>query len=103
MSIKLYGASDDLIEVEGDIREEFDPNYDDPSVLAFSDGSIIKAVYDKEGVWRFSPLIRGTAAYSIVQDKVDGDSDVVTLDGDITWVLFGAEWRLGTKPGAVFA
>ena len=29
MSILIYGASDDLVEVEGDIREEFNPEQDE--------------------------------------------------------------------------
>lgn len=100
MSVTIYGVSDDLIEVEGDIREEFNPSDDDSSVLAFSDGTILKAIYDQEGIWRMTPLVRGTAAYSIEQ-AVDGDAtDIVNLEGDITWVLFGARWRLEIKPGA---
>lgn len=41
-TVKVYGASDDLIEVDGDIREEFSPNIDNPYHLLFSNGTQVK-------------------------------------------------------------
>ncbi|HEY8692671.1 MAG TPA: hypothetical protein VIR57_08005 [Chloroflexota bacterium] len=94
--IKVYGASDDLVEVEGDIREEFTPRDDNPSILAFSDGTVLDIQYGSEGIWRINRLATGSV-YSHVQAPPDDDdnySDVVTLDGEITWVLFANDWRL---------
>ena len=51
----IYGASDDLIEVEGDINEEFSANYQEPTYLrVMPTGTLIKVEYDLGGVWRLS-------------------------------------------------
>ena len=98
--IRVYGASDDLIEVDGDIREEFNPNGDErDSVLAFSDGTVLTIQYTSEGIWRIARIAVGAADYSHTQAPPDEDenySDVATLDGGypIRWVLFANDWRL---------
>ena len=92
--IAVYGYSDDLIEVEGAVREEFPWPSGEPAVLAFSDGTVLRIIYDDEGVWRISPLVRGSGEYSLTQG-VDEDSDYsdrATLRGDITWVVVGKNW-----------
>ena len=64
--ITVYGASDDLIEIEGDISEEFNYPYnaDDKGVLlAFSDGTLARIKYDSGGMWRITPHARGTATW----------------------------------------
>lgn len=94
MKVTIRGASDDLIEVEGDITEEFNPPYDsgdDPSYLAFGEGTVLSVTYDKHGMWRIHRVNEGSASFS----KVEGDdpdknySDVVTLEGDLKLVTFG--------------
>ena len=49
--IEIYGSSDDLIEIDGDIREEFD-DYCGNGYLYFSNEVVIK--YDYDGDWTFS-------------------------------------------------
>lgn len=92
MSITVYGASDDLVEIEGDITEEFSFYSDgEERLLAFSDGTLLSIYYDDNGIWRINRLVTGQSLYS----KVDGDvvsdtNDVVTLSGcTINWVVFG--------------
>ena len=100
MSITVYGASDDLIEVEGDLSEEWSPlsdgASDDGGLLAFSDGTVLRVAYTDDGVWRVTPLSRGSATMTKTE-AVDADddnySDRVTLDGDIRWVVFGSEYK----------
>lgn len=101
--IRIYGASDDLIEVDGDVREEFTPPFGDHTsnreplcVIACSDGSAFTVKYDEHGCWRIAPLRFGTATYAKVEavgddaderaDGTPGYSDVVTLTGDVQWV-----------------
>jgi hypothetical protein len=89
MSITIYGASDDLIAVEGDIREEF--NYDSSSgdVLAFSNGVLLRVSYTDDGVWRIAPMATNGQEVQIVQAvSADSDSysDRATITGDIKWV-----------------
>lgn len=95
MSVTIYGASDDLIEVEGDLREEFVhySNDAEPAYLAFSDGTLLSVVYGggKEAFWRIAPIRYGAAKYTLHQatDEDKDYSDRVTLDGDIQWVVCG--------------
>lgn len=91
-TIKIYGASDDLIEIEGDISEEFDHyNDEEPFYLAFSDGTALSVLYDKDGFWRINRLAFGSAEYSKHEGMdEDGDySDIITLTGDIKWAIGG--------------
>lgn len=106
MSIKVYGASDDLIEVEGGISEEFSPLYDDEAegvFLAFSDGTVLHVVYGQGGMWRITPRHLGAATYSKREatNPDDDYSDVVTLEkASITWVVMGTSMALApTKTG----
>ncbi len=100
MTTTIYGASDDLIEVEGACSEEFSvynkcENETPAAYLACSDGTLLKVKYD--GQWRFHLMKQGSAAYSKEEatdeagSRPDGKpaySDVVTLDGDVRWVVF---------------
>jgi hypothetical protein len=89
--LKIYCARDDfLLEVEGDIQEEFsfwDTDYM-PFTVAVSDGTLLRARHDDDGIWRISLLVKGTAQFEKVEGNVIEDThDVVTLSGvDIEWV-----------------
>lgn len=96
-TITVTGASDDLIEVDGAIREEFNARDTDRggdgNLLAFSDGTVLHIDYTRAGVWRIAPLARGTATLTIDQCSGDEDddryTDVATLAGDVRWVVHG--------------
>ena len=100
--VKVYGSSDDLIEVEGDVSEEFNHYSGDdaePRFLAFSDGTVLRIAYEKDGCWRSSPVAKGSAVYAhepAIDSEGDNYSDVATLDGDVRWVVFGKQFV--TKP-----
>lgn len=102
--IRIYGASDDLIEVEGDISEEFNHYSDDPALLGFSDGTMLRVTYDNDGIWRFTPVLTGRArlvhVIQTLDDPDDGYSDSVYLydeelpeDQKIRWVLLGEQYE----------
>lgn len=99
MSLTVYGASDDLIEVEGDIREEFTAN-DDLNYIACSDGTVLSITYDQDGFWRIRclwawPRSDGSPAVTI-EDGRDPDtdySDRATVHGDIKWVVHGTRYE----------
>jgi hypothetical protein len=64
---RVYGASDDLIEFEGDLRGEVgchgtDDDEDMGVLLAFSDGTILTARYGKngEGIWALFAVCNGS-------------------------------------------
>jgi len=91
--ITIYGASDDLIEVESTSfrAEEFNiDNYGD-YILAVSDGTILRVRYDEDGIWRFTPLLIGSALVDIKYGKDDrAHTDRVTLTSDdLRWVVLG--------------
>jgi hypothetical protein len=96
MAITIYGASDDLIEVDGDISEEFPwqkRGYGQPSgdLLAFSDGTILRIEFTDSGVWRITPVVRGAADLTIEQapeGDEDNYTDKATLSGAV-WVVQG--------------
>jgi hypothetical protein len=88
--LKIYGASDDLLEVEGDTQEEFsvwDTEYK-PFTVAVSDGTLLRVRYDDDGIWRISLLTKGAAQFEKVEGDVVKDTpDVVTLSGvEFRWV-----------------
>lgn len=64
MATRVYGASDDLIEFEGDLRGEvgcYGCTGDSPVLLAFSDGTILSVAYGKNGlgIWAVAALRQG--------------------------------------------
>ena len=50
MEIKIYGASDDLVEICGDIEEEFDV-YDEPCKLLINEKVRVDVEYENSGCW----------------------------------------------------
>lgn len=90
--IKVYGASDDLIEVDGrSLRSEFYHYSDErPSTLEFSDGTVLSVRYNEDGCWEVRPQVEGTAYHSHVPytDPEGNYSDVVQLREPLMWVKF---------------
>lgn len=98
MKIKIYGHSDDCIEIDGDLREEFYPSGNGPNYISCSDGSLLTIEYapDDTACWRINLVVAGTAAYTHVmgdedakgkQNEGGGYSDVATLEGvDLKWI-----------------
>ncbi|KKM44027.1 hypothetical protein LCGC14_1562220 [marine sediment metagenome] len=98
MKTIIYGTSDDLIEIEGDFREEFCGGSEEGELLAFSDGTLAKIKYD--GVWRITPIVKGKTHWTkteAVSAEDDNYSDRLTLVGDISWVCLGTEYTATRK------
>lgn len=88
--LKVYGASDDLIELDGDISEEFGTCNSDGDYLAFSDGTLLKAIYDNDGIWRMNIISKGI----LFKEKIDGDvikdeNDIIIFNDGIKWCVCG--------------
>ena len=91
-TVTVDGASDDLIEIEGAIRDEISPSDENPAKLAFSDGTVLSVAYDKDGCWRVNRVAEGSAKMEKVDTEgpdTDNYSDRVTLTGDIRWMVAG--------------
>jgi hypothetical protein len=93
--LTIYGASDDLIEVDGCIREEFNfyPREDESLLIGVSDGTLLRVRYDEDGIWRFTPIVVGSSSVDIEYGKDDrAHTDRVTLTGDdLVWVVLGSQ------------
>ncbi len=60
---QIYGASDDLIEFEGDVGGEVGSgaeSEESAALIACSDGTMLSMWYGDEGIWRIRPLHKGT-------------------------------------------
>lgn len=55
---RVYGANDDLVEVDGAIEEEFGA-HGCPLYLRFTNGVYLKAEYTKGGLWKIDILAGG--------------------------------------------
>ena len=84
MKVTVSGASDDLVEVDGDLSEEFGG---DEVTLVFGDGTHLLVRYAEDGCWRVSLVKQGTATYRHVFTATDSDSDNYSdraeLEGDL--------------------
>ena len=97
----IYGASDDLIEVDGLLRDEigcYGIGEDEPEYLACSDGTLLGVEYD--GEWKFTIVRLGNKFENIIPPvgenknhtgfcKVSGYSGVVIFKGKLDFVLLG--------------
>lgn len=76
MATKVYGTSDDLVEIEGEVRGEVGC-YDSGVLLGFSDGTILAVRYGKSGlggVWAVTPLREGDL-FDRLEVCTDEDAD----------------------------
>lgn len=88
--VKVYGASDDLCEIENSKYKEDEIGCFDKSVkIVFTDGTRILVSYPKTpelAVWKIEVLDKGTA-YSRLTECFDEDakiySDVFEIDAEI--------------------
>ena len=95
MRIEVYGASDDLVEVDGDVTAEFNVYLegDEPAYLGVSCGTLLRVTYD--GLWHINVMEQGTAKVShrAATNGDDDYSDRVVVEADvIDWVVFGSGW-----------
>ena len=84
---KVYGSSDNLIEIEGDLTRRYNV-YGPPITLLFSEGTLVTFYYTPDDVWKVAVRIKGTLFYSIdICDESDGPtySDMVHFNDGLQW------------------
>lgn len=90
MTTTVYGASDDLVEIDGDISEEFSSFDDDRGVLlVFSDKTKLRATYGNEGIWRIKVERAGPLLLHVdpcEEETKHGHSDVAYFLSGLTAV-----------------
>ena len=103
MSTKVYGASDDLIEFEGDVRGEvgasFHRGYEaEGDLVFFSDGTLLNVKYGKAdmAVWRII-VITGGKLFQRVEPCYSENaipwSDVALFADGLEWAYVATEWE----------
>lgn len=94
MSTYLYGYSDDLIELEGDIYEEISPVNDEWTDVQFSNGVEAQIIYNAEGEWsiRVTKDTLGLSSLNLVGSTLSqrycSYSDVLVVE-DAEWAVVG--------------
>ena len=76
--VKVYGCSDDLVEIEGSTCEEDGIGcYDRDVLIYFVDGTVIRVHYGKPGlgVWKITVEEQGSAPH-ILSECEDEDADI---------------------------
>ena len=101
MATKVYGASDDLIEFEGDVGGEVG-NYgtdegEHGELIIFSDGTLLEAKYGKAdmAVWGMTLINAGSLYKGIIpcsDEDADPHSDVVLFNDGLRWAYAASEW-----------
>lgn len=87
--VKVYGASDDLVEIENSKYKEDEIGCFDHDVrIRFLDGTVIRVCYPKDGlaVWRIEVEKQGTAEHKLkICDDEDAKiySDIFEIDSEI--------------------
>lgn len=101
MKTKIYGASDDLIEIEGPCSDEIGCyNHKKPIKIELSDGTKATIFYD--GEWKITVPFAGSKYLGLINSVGDdvehlfddakgctSYSDVLVLDEGIEWVKVG--------------
>lgn len=99
MSTKVYGASDDLIEFEGDVKGEYGcygtDNDERGVLLVCSDGTLLEVKYGKAGlgVWGVSVLVVGTL-FDRIDLCMDEDAEIYS---DIAYFKDGLKWAWASR------
>lgn len=89
--VRIYGASDDLVEIEGSAYKEDEIGcYNRDVRIWFTDGTVIRIGYCKPGigVWYIVVEEIGTADNRLLlcnDEDADLYSDVFEIDAEILW------------------
>lgn len=103
MKTKLYGSSDDIVEIEGAVCDEYG-NYDDAKkAIQFSVSDGTSGTIKYNGEWKIDLITKGKKFLEIISSVGDegthtGEaenctcfSDVLILNNGIEWVKVGNE------------
>jgi len=103
MATKVWGCSDDLVEVDGDVRGEVGcygtDDRDKGLLLICSDGTLLEAKYGKAGmgVWQITVVKKGDL-FEDIDLCCDEDSkpynDVAHFKDGLKWVYSAPDWAL---------
>lgn len=99
---KIYGASDDLIEFEGDVYGEvncYGTDDEEHGVLIIcSDGTVLEIKYGKSdrGIWGVYPIREGLLFKGIIQCDDEDEvphSDIAEFAPGLKWAYAATDWE----------
>ncbi len=102
MATEIYGASDDLIEIDGDQRGEvgFYQSDDDasPALVVCSDGTVMTIRYGKGklAIWAIDVIRPGELLERVDEcrdEDADRYSDTAHFRDGLLWVHVATEWE----------
>ena len=89
--IRVYGASDDLVEIEGSQYEAAEIGcYNGAVQIGFVDGTQILLTYGKcdLAIWKIEVLVQGARPYELTLCNDEGAeiySDIFEIDAEVAW------------------
>lgn len=89
--VRVYGVSDDLVEIEGSKYPDDEIDcFDHDVLIGFKDGTEIRVGYPKENlaVWWIDIEKTGGAAYAMNRcddEEAEIYSDVFSVDSEVAW------------------
>ena len=86
MTTRVYGCSDDLVEIEGELEGEIS-SFENEVLLAFSDNTLLLVEYNK-GIWKITEIRRGDL-FDRVDVCTDPDAEIYS---DQAFFFKGLEW-----------
>lgn len=91
----VTGASDDLIEIDGELTEEFNAYDCSEGTMAFSDGTLLEVEYDNNGIWRFRVIYKGSLYSKKVEGSVSNDTnDEIYFNSGLKWCAFSQNMQV---------
>ncbi len=93
---EIYGASDDLIEIEGGLSGEhgcYNTSEESPVAMFLSDGTVLAIHYGDGGVWKIDVREKGALFDSL---KIETDSDAAR-HSDTAVFKPGLKWAYAVK------
>ena len=92
---KIYGASDDLIEFEGDVSGESGGG-DEEALIVCSDGTLLTVKYADGGTWEIRVKHKGTLFDRLEQCESGDDenyTDQAFFKDGLKWAYAATDWE----------
>lgn len=94
---KIYGSSDDLLEIDGPLISDEANEIDEPFHVSCSDGTMGIFTYEDSGEWKCKVLRQGTLFIELIQSVGDdkehaGNAEGCTSYSDVLVVREPLSW-----------
>ena len=102
MTTEIYGASDDLIEFDGDVYGEVGSFGTDEKthgdLIICSDGTLLEIKYGKAdmAVWKIEVLKKGllfNGIHTEIDEEAEPHSDTIFFKDGLKWAYVATEWE----------